>query len=156
MNSEIKLVHGNIGFVDDIQDLWEGLKQLHIEKSLDFEQYYRDIVFSSRKESFVRCAENGELLILIAYHDSNKVGYCVASVVDGTGEIDSIFVRSDYRKKQIGNMLIESALDWIHSCSANKIIVKVATGNEEVFGFYSKYGFAPRLTEMQLLAPGTV
>ena len=43
-----------------------------------------------------------------------------------------------------------ASLNWIMSCNAKKTIVKVSVGNEEVFGFYSKYGFAPRLIELQL------
>ena len=151
MNSGINLVHGDISNLDDIKELWEELNQHHLDKSRDFKQFYREFTFSSRKETLINRAENGKLLVLIAWQNYSKVGYCVASVVDDVGEIDSIFVKSDYRNSRIGNTLMEESLNWIKSWKAKKVIVKVSAGNEEVFRFYSKYGFAPRLTELQLI-----
>lgn len=150
MNNEINLVRGDINNLNDIQELWEELNQHHLEKSYDFKQHYKDFTFSERKESLINYAEKGKLFIVIAYHESEKIGYCVASVVDRTGEIDSIYIKAGYRKNHVGNILMEAALGWIRSFDTKKIIVKVAAGNEEVFGFYSKYGFAPRLTELQI------
>jgi len=137
--------------LDEIQELWEELNQLHLEKSPYFKQHYMSFSFQSRKESLIKCAERGKLYVLIAYHGSEKIGYCVASAVEDVGEIESICIKPDYRDKQIGNALMEASLDWIKSCNVKKTILKVSVGNEEVFGFYSKYGFKPRLTELQLV-----
>ena len=150
MDKEIDLVCGDLGILDDIKDLWEELNLLHLEKSRDFKHYYKDFTFDSRKAALVDYANRGELFIVIAYHKSTKIGYCIASVVDRIGEIDSIYIRPDYRKDHVGKMLMDTSLQWINSCDVNKVIVKVSVGNEEVFGFYSKYGFVPRLTELQL------
>lgn len=153
MNSEINLVSGDINIVDDIQELWEELNQLHLEKSQDHKQHYMSFKFQERKDTLIEYAEKGKLLIFIAYHKDIKIGYCVASIVDDIGEIDSIYIKSNYRRIHVGNMLMEASLNWIKSYNSKKIIVQVSTGNEEVFGFYSKYGFAPRLTELQLVQP---
>lgn len=152
MNSEIALTTGDVNILDDIQELWEELNQLHFEKSPNFKQHYMAFTFQSRKKSLISSAENGNLFIVIAYHQGIKIGYCVSSVVDDIGEIESIYMKPAYRKSHVGNMLMETSLHWIKSSNVKKIIVKVAAGNEEVFGFYSKYGFAPRLTELQLVS----
>ena len=149
-NKEITFITGGASFLDEVKELWEELNQIHFEKSVDFKNHYKAFTFATRKESLVRHTENGKLLVVIACCNDQRIGYCISSVVDGIGEIDSIFVKSDYRKSDVGHKLMEISLDWIKSNTAKKIIIKVSVGNEEVFGFYSKYGFAPRLTELQI------
>ena len=151
MDKKIEFITGDTSPLDEIKELWEELNQFHIEKSVDFKNHYKAFTFAARKESIVRHIENGALLVAIAYCNNLKIGYCISSVVDGIGEIDSIFVKTGYRKSDVGHKLMEMSLDWIKTNAAKKIVVKVSVGNEEVFGFYSKYGFAPCLTELQII-----
>lgn len=148
---KIEFITGDTSLLDEIKELWEELNQLHIVKSVDFRNHYKAFTFAARKESIVRHIENGALLVAIAYCNNLKIGYCISSVVDGIGEIDSIFVKTGYRKSDVGHKLMEISLGWIKTNAAKKIVVKVSVGNEEVFGFYSKYGFAPCLTELQII-----
>lgn len=141
---------GSCELLEDIKELWEELNCLHYEKSLDFKQHYKTFSFSSRKEHFRRAYLNGGLYVLIAYFNEKKLGYCVASVVDEVGEIESLYVDAKARGAQIGAQLMKRSLDWLRKNEPKKIVVKVAAGNEEVFEFYKKFGFAPRLTELQL------
>lgn len=150
MGGNISYIKGDESLIDEIRELWERLNMLHADKSPYFKNHYLNFTYQSRKKALLSCAEKGLLLIVIAYNDDAKVGYCVASVDNGVGEIDSVYVRPDYRKAYIGKTLIETSLDWIKSNGAEKITVKVAFGNEEVFGFYSKFGFAPRFTELHM------
>ena len=151
MDKKIEFITGDTSLLDEIKELWEELNQFHIEKSVDFKNHYKAFTFAARKESIFRHIENGALLVAIAYCNNLKIGYCISSVVDGIGEIDSIFVKTGYRKSDVGHKLMEMSLDWIKTNAAKKIVVKVSVGNEEVFGFYSKYGFAPCLTELQII-----
>ena len=151
MDKKIEFITGDTSLLDEIKELWEELNQFHIEKSVDFKNHYKAFTFAARKESIVRHIENGALLVAIAYCNNLKIGYCISSVVDGIGEIDSIFVKTGYRKSDVGHKLMEMSLDWMKTNAAKKIVVKVSVGNEEVFGFYSKYGFAPCLTELQII-----
>ena len=75
------------------------------------------------------------------------MGYCISSIKrDGLGEIDSIYIESDYRRKGIGDNLMNRALQWLKESSADRIIVQVIVDNEEAFPFYQRYGFFPRST----------
>ena len=150
MDDEITLIFGSVDILDDIQALWEELNQFHLEKSPYFKQYYADMTFQLRKKTFIDHAVKGLLLVLIAYQGDEPIGYCVASVVDAIGEIDSIYVKPECRGRHVGSRLMGASLRWIKSNNAEKIIIKASFGNDEVFGFYAKYGFAPRLTELQL------
>lgn len=150
MDSEIILKTGDESCLSDIRELWEELNQLHLEKSPDFKPHYRALTFQSRRESLLAKAEKGKLSTIIAYHNEMRIGYCVSSIVDDAGEIDSIYVKADYRKRLVGTMLMESSLNWLEENGVTSISVAVSVGNEEVFGFYAKYGFKPRLTILQL------
>ena len=150
MDTEIILKTGDENCLCDIEELWKELNKLHLEKSPDFKCHFRTLTFQSRRESLLCKAEKGKLNIIIAYHKDNKIGYCISSIADDTGEIDSIYVKDDYRNRCVGNMLMEASLRWLKTNNAKLINVAVSIGNEEVFGFYAKYGFKPRLTLLQL------
>ncbi len=47
---------------------------------------------------------------------------------------------------------MEKALGWLKKSKPKNIIIKVSVGNEDVFGFYAKYGFYPRVTELQMIS----
>lgn len=47
-------------------------------------------------------------------------------------------------------MLVKKSLAWIKSKNVEKIIANISIGNEKVFDFYSKYGFKPRLTQLEM------
>ena len=150
MDNTLSFITVNEREIDEIEELWEELKQYHIEKSPNFKNHYKTFTFQMRKEELISSTEKGLLFILIAKIKEKKIGYCVASVKEGIGEIDSIYVKAKYREKYIGKMLIEKSLNWIKSKNVEKIIVNISIGNEEVFDFYSKYGFKPRLTQLEM------
>jgi ribosomal protein S18 acetylase RimI-like enzyme len=150
-NNEIKYITGDETIIDDVGELWGELNRVHFEKALDFKHHYESFTFCDRKRLLLSHANRGKMFVVVACHNDAKVGYCISSVTDGVGEIDSIYIKPDYRGNRIGDKLVEKALAWIALNNARKCIVKVVIGNEDVFGFYSKYGFKPRLTELELL-----
>ena len=150
LNNEFIYKIGDETIIDEIHELWSELNQIHLEKSPHFKQHFKTFTFHDRKQSLLSHANKGKLLIILAYDNDTKIGYCASSIVDNIGEIESMYVKPDYRKKHVGTMFMEKSLEWIRSNDAKEIIVKVATGNKEVFEFYSKYGFKPRLTLLQL------
>jgi ribosomal protein S18 acetylase RimI-like enzyme len=96
MNNEILYFNGNETLINDIEELWTELNQIHFEKSLDFKRRYKDFTFRQRKQSLLSRASKGELFIAIAYDGDRRIGYCVSSVFDNIGEIDSIYVKPDF------------------------------------------------------------
>lgn len=152
MGTNIHYVLGKEDLLDSVKILWQELNKLHLEKSLYYKEFYANNTFEARKESLLSTARKGRLCIMLAYDADMIVGYCIASVVDDTGEIDSIYVSNNYRKMGIAGNLMDKALDWLKQSNAKKMVIKVSVGNEEVFGFYAKYGFYPCLTELQRLS----
>lgn len=151
MINDITFKPGNEKLLDETKELWEELNQLHLEKSHDFKKHYASYTFQMRKDRLNAYAGKGKLSVMIAYDKDVKIGYCIASVVDGVGEIDSIYITPDYRDSHVGSTLINISLNWIKLNNTKKIIVAVSAGNEEVLNFYSQFGFAPRLTQLEMI-----
>nr|WP_282433378.1 GNAT family N-acetyltransferase [Desulfosporosinus sp. FKA] len=72
------------------------------------------------------------------------IGYCVTTIDNDIGEIESLFVDEAYRKMGLGTVLMERALNWLEQNSITKKRLNVAVGNEQVLNFYRRFGFHPR------------
>ncbi|MBN2223888.1 MAG: GNAT family N-acetyltransferase [Deltaproteobacteria bacterium] len=132
--------------IASIKPLWEALNRLHHEKAAEFKEYFGKRTFEQRIEKF-RSLPEDRLFVGTAEDSGVIIGYVVATVSgDGTGEIDSIFVSGDYRTHGVGRALMDQALGWLSGAGGLRFCVGVAEGNEEVFGFYRRFGFYSRMT----------
>jgi ribosomal protein S18 acetylase RimI-like enzyme len=71
----------------------------------------------------------------------NYVGYCLSSIKENVGEIESIYIESKYRTFGLGGKLMESALSWFAFNEITNIQIGVAYANDEALPFYQRYGF---------------
>lgn len=127
--------------IDCIAPLWQQLNQLHFEKSTSFAAYYKKLSFNVRKQVFIEKAQQGQLLITLAKQQDKLLGYCVSSVVNTVGEVESLFVSPEYRGADIGEKLLTQALSWMDSLQVSAKKIAVYAGNEAVLSFYKKFGF---------------
>ena len=135
--------------LDLIQPLWEELNQYHKERSPYFRYEYETFTFKTRKSMLLEKARKGNISIYVAEDETGKlpVAYCVVTLGEnGQGEIESIYVRQDYRGIGVGNCLMQMALAWLDQSEAKTKTVAIAAGNEQVISFYARYGFFPRQT----------
>lgn len=91
-----------------------------------------------------------KLAIFTAKENSELVGYCIASSNNGDGEIDSLYIKPQFRGISLGMLLTESAMSWLTGLNCNQISVCVAEGNEEAIPFYEKFGFKKRFNVLQI------
>lgn len=142
----MKIVELNEKDFYQIRPLWEELNKLHGKLSYHFKKHFRSFTFESRlkqikgKESFT---------ILVAKDNSKCVGYCIASVANQIGEIDSIYIEPEHRSKKVGESLIVAAESWLNSKGITEIHISVVEGNESVFKFYNKNGYYQRYTVLE-------
>ena len=144
---KIKYVHGDKSILDEIQVLWEGLNKHNLLLSPYFKQHYKELTFKQRKASLQKKAKQAQMRIDLAISKASNqnVGYIVSTIDKAkTGEIDSVFVNPAFRGFGIGDALIKKALAWMDKKGALAINIEVSVGNEQAFGFYSRYGFYPR------------
>ena len=115
------------------------------------------MTFEKRKAYWLKKAASAELRVDIASDvmTGQNVGYCVSSIdEDKTGEIESLFVASTYRGLGVGDNLMRRVLAWMDEKGTVAKIVEVATGNEQAFGFYNRYGFFTRKTVLKQTVKG--
>jgi ribosomal protein S18 acetylase RimI-like enzyme len=129
-----------------IKTLWENLNAHHLSKSTHFRDHFSKLTFEKRLDGLKK---RDRLVGCVSEDNGRNVGYCIASVDGLTGEIDSIFVDDLYRGKGVGQELMSLALKWLETQGCDTIKVSIAEGNEDVLGFYRRFGFAERFTVMQ-------
>ncbi len=140
--------------LDQIKALWEGLNRCMGERSTYFKQHFAAMTWAKRKADLLEKAAKGIMRIDLAVDEATgqSVGYLVSSVnTKKMGEIESIFVCEAYRGLGIGDQLMKNALAWMDQNGSVEKIVEASVGNEQVFGFYGRYGFLPRLIQLKQL-----
>jgi ribosomal protein S18 acetylase RimI-like enzyme len=130
-----------------IGPLWEKLNEYHRECSPHHKNSYAGRTFQERRRHLVDKSRSGKILVDMARDGDRIIGYCVSTVSEkGLGEIDSIYIEAEYRRRGIGDALMKRALGWMDGLSVKQRVVEVASGNEETFLFYRRYGFYQRCT----------
>lgn len=148
----IEYVVGGLELLDAVGPLWEQLNEHHGRRSPHFADEFGERTFADRKTDLLEKASRSTVRVDLARATvaARFVGYCVSSVDrEHVGEVDSIYVESEYRGLGIGNVLMERTLSWMDSVGVDSKVIVVAFGNEESFAFYSRYGFFPRHTVLR-------
>lgn len=144
----VQYIVGDETLLNQMEPLWLELNGHHLKLSPYFKQDYETFTFARRKSMFEEKAGEGKLRVELA-EDGNQnalIGFCVSSVGRGQGEVESIYVQPAYRGQGIGDHFMESALAWMDEAGISQKTVHVASGNEDAFTFYARYGFYPRQT----------
>lgn len=153
MNS-ISFISGDEALLDDVKELWEGLNEHHLANTKHFAGHYSNFTYQLRKDYFIKKAQKRALRVDIAIdkEGQERIGYCICSVdEEKIGEIESVYVLENYRTLGVGKELVKKALGWMDELGTVKKVVTVASGNENAFGFYEKFGFYPRKTVLEQL-----
>jgi len=144
---EIQYMETDQQGLDLIKPLWQQLIEHHKARSLIFYDDYAKMTFATRKKQLLE-KSRGNIIRIDLARDVNLgefVGYCISTISEERqGEIDSIYIKPDYRSFGIADNLMKRTLHWMDEQLITKRILVVGAGNEEVLGFYSKYCFHPR------------
>lgn len=126
-----------------IQPLWHVSRVYHKNKSKYFADTYANKRFQDRVNELTDNSKVGMRVDLVKDKDKEKyIGYCVSTInKEMIGEIDSLYVKKEYRNHGIGNQLMKRALQWLDKNKVKSKIVSIGDGNENVIDFYNHYGF---------------
>ncbi len=130
----------------EIKPLWEELNNYHGQLSTNFKEHFNSFTFEKR---ISKLTDKEYTSVFIASDSGTYIGYCIATTEKNKGEIDSIYIKTDYRQQKIGSKLMQKALEWLNKLHLKEIDIYVAEGNEQVFPFYEKFGFKNRYTVLQ-------
>jgi diamine N-acetyltransferase len=138
----------DLGFIAGLR---EKTRRYHKERSTHFKELFTETNIKEAYKLLLENAVDGILLDLVK--DTNTgylVGYCLATInKEKHGEIGSIYIEPEYRRRRIGYKLMERALSWMEKEGVTKKILCIAAGNEEVMDFYRHFHFEVRTIVME-------
>ena len=142
----MKIIELDRNNINDIKFLWNELNSYHYEVSTHFKKYFEIFTFEKRIQELIK---KEKLKIFVVEFEGQYIGYCIVTVNNGQGEVDSIYIQAEYRNNKLGEQLMRKTLEWFKAHQCNEIRIKVAEGNESVLEFYRKYGFFERFVVIQ-------
>lgn len=129
--------------IDDIENLWNKLHNYHMEISERYRSHHSKFTFNDRKQYILK---SPKLLILTAEdsESNKKIGFCVSTINDNRGEVESLYIDTNYRKMNIGKTFIEMSENWFKKSSVKKYIIGCVYENEKGIEFYKRIGLSPK------------
>lgn len=82
-------------------------------------------------------------LCFVAVIDGRVAGYVMTRVQSGSGDLASLAVHPDFRKRGAGAALLAATEDRIKGYGINEITLEVRKTNLPGLGFWGKMGFIP-------------
>lgn len=129
--------------IDLIKPLWEELIRHHMDISVNFKNSFKTRTFEDRKKYLLADSRRLKVLGAEDIYIKKTVGYCISSINGEEGKIDSLFVKDQYRGKNIGQELMNRSLDWLYQNEIENITIGVLYENERALQFYEKFNFVP-------------
>jgi len=131
--------------LDYVKEIWERQKHHHQSKNKYFFQEHENVVFDVFKENLLKKSEKGSLRLDLAVNSTNEeiVGYCIISVSNKNGEINSLYVEENFHSMGIEDNLMIRALTWMDIEGVENRRVQLNAGDDDTIQFYSHYGFHP-------------
>jgi len=90
-------------------------------------------------ENFIR---SGECLSLAHESGGRITGFIVARRLGEEAEVLNLAVRPEARKKGIGEILLQAALEEVRNMGVTRIYLEVRESNTQAKSFYQNHGFA--------------
>ena len=146
---DFNITTGSSELLDRVAPLWEELNTFHVGTGKAFFGDLSERSFDTRKTQLIKSAVKMHVLIASV---KNDVGYCVSTIDnEGVGEIDSLYIKREYRSKGLGKRMVEASLHWLNENNVKKKVVVVLEGNAEALEFYQSLGFLPRNIELEYM-----
>ena len=142
----MKIVELDRNNINDIKSLWKGLNSYHYEVSTHFKKNFKILTFEQQTQELMK---KDKLRIFVAESEDKHIGYCIFTVNNGQGEVDSIYIQAEYRNEKLGEQLMNKALERFKAHQCNEVAIYIAEGNESVLPSYRKFGFFERFVVMQ-------
>lgn len=148
---ELQFHTGSLELLPAIEPHWLALRDHHIRHSPHFSSEFEQRDFDAEKLALMYAHRNGGVAIDVVSTVSNNVmGYCIAAKKqDGSGVIESLYLRPEIRGIGAGKGLVTQSMKWLNANQAEPIRVQIAVGNEEAMAVYERVGFKLRTIILQ-------
>lgn len=92
-------------------------------------------------ESIKNELSNNLAKYIVALHNDKVIGFVGMWILFDEGDITNVAVHPDYRKKGIGNLLIESLISLCRELNIKSLTLEVRESNTPAKNLYKKHGF---------------
>ena len=99
------------------------------------------MVYFWKHADFLQTIQNPQAIIFVSEVEGRLAGYAVFYHAADEGEIPSIAVSPDYRKRGVGGELLSGLLEEARSRGVRKIFLEVRRSNLPAHRLYEKSGF---------------
>lgn len=140
---DIILVAGGAEMLDSVRDMWSKLTRDAARHSTHFRDYFHEKSWDERRSELMNKASRGHFNIDVATFGGRELGFCISTVMDGAGEVESLFVEECSRGRRVGELLLQRSVEWMRDNGARTMAVFTVYGNDDVLGFYARQGFRP-------------
>ena len=127
--------------IELIYELWNENAEHHRLTSEYFKSNSSKVLFQDRVEDWKKCKE---IKTTIIENENINIGYCISSINNKYGNIESIFIKENMRKKGIGKKVILEHIKWMKSNECKRINVATSYGNKDAIEFYKKLNILPK------------
>lgn len=135
--------------IAELKSLWEGNRIFHQHLSKYFSADYEGLIFEQRMNALFEYAE--KVKITVAKDETAvPVGYCLSIIHGNTGEVATLYIDEQHRKKGIAKKLLSQHLDWLKGQLCKDIFVHVLSVNEHAIRLYEDMGFEQDLLKMRV------
>jgi len=133
--------------IPEITELWKEFMDFH--KDIDPRFPIRGDAPLELEKHLRELMKSEDALILVAFDGNHMVGFSISLINryapiwkrEFYGAIDSIAVKSEYRRKGIGEQMLAKIFGWFESRNIDRIEISVAAKNQVGYTFWKKHGF---------------
>lgn len=144
---EIEIIQADTTHISEILELWKEFMDFHkdidplfvrsTDGHLSMREHIQDLITSETAQ------------VLVALDKNRVVAYAIAEIQTRPpvfkyrtfGAISDLAVMSEYRRKGIGEKMLQKMIEWFELHDMDRIELRVASENEIGYNFWRKHGF---------------
>ena len=132
--------------------MWDAVRRFHRELEPHWPRQWAnpppDILSRLAQELQAYWNDPGRKVIFVCDTGQELVGFIRVALMNSwlcPGQVESLYVRDDYRSRGVGQALMAQALAWCAAHGAAEVGLHVSASNAGAARFYARLGFRPVL-----------
>ena len=134
--------------IPEISQLWLEFMRFHADIDPIFTPR-EGVVPGFEQEQVRRLMQSEDGLVLVALDDDQVVGFAFAEIrgpskvymLDRYGALDTMAVTAKYRRRGVGERMLDEILKWCRSKGVVRIELEALANNQLGLSFWAKHGF---------------
>jgi len=155
---ELALTRGDVADLDSLQQLWVAVHHQHQRSMPHLAPYVDDATtWRERRALYEHLFATRDPILLLAREDDEVIGYGLAYTMPASdtwladtwrtgeriGEIESLAVLPDHRRRGLGSRIFERLHDELRQRGVTDVVLGVLPGNTDAVRFYERHGYRP-------------